>query len=668
MSRRRCSLTLLALVAGVSVMEAQPPAQPTQTFRTGTDVVFVDVSVRDRGRPVPGLTADDFAVTDNGVPQRIESVETTTVPIDLTLVVDVSGSHHVALPMTPPRSRVLASLQAEAAGVARLLRPEDRLRLLAIDRHVQQIWPLGPAASMPPVERIDVHGLPSLYDALAVALLQPVEPARRHVVLARTKGLDSISSIDARAVRAIAERSDVLLHVVMMETALDNEAALRGFQCGLMGLCWPTRRFWVPFERRLIGPGPVHQLLPDGQALSDAADATGGRLHKTQILAEPTLTGAFRRAFEDFRSSYVLRYTPQGVSAAGWHEIKVRVRGGGAYTVRARPGYGIDERPPAAAPPPVPDAPRTLPELTAAYEAGAYRPVVQALRHADAPERLMRDFEAAGNPWPAMPRREAVFALELAEPGAFSGRDAVRQHTHGLLERFSRFVRHPLEPDDFERQWHFAVLALLEGTLRPGEAEAFVARAIDRFPDEPRFLLSKAIVADQRSVRSAAGVATQAGLPAEQAAHVRQYYETAIAAPETAVEGRIRLAWLLHRRGEQEEALAHLRAAGTERIGEPALAYLRLLFLGHVLGALERPDDAADAYRAALKAWPEAQSARVALMNTLILQRDRDGAERLADQIQTSRSEELDPWWMYWQGQYRLQQHVMARLRGMMVR
>lgn len=81
----------LAIVAS-SPRAAQPPAQPQQTFRTGTDVVFVDVSVRENGKPVPGLTPDDFVLTDNGVRQRIEGVEATAVPIDLTLVMDVSGN------------------------------------------------------------------------------------------------------------------------------------------------------------------------------------------------------------------------------------------------------------------------------------------------------------------------------------------------------------------------------------------------------------------------------------------------------------------------------------------------------------------------------------------------------------------------------------------------
>jgi len=38
---------------------------------------------------------------------------------------------------------------------------------------------------------------------------------------------------------------------------------------------------------------------------------------------------------------YLISYSPQGVSGAGWHRLEVRVKGRGA-TVKARPGYFAD--------------------------------------------------------------------------------------------------------------------------------------------------------------------------------------------------------------------------------------------------------------------------------------------------------------------------------------
>ena len=652
--------TLLVSTAFLRAL-AQPPQQ---TFRTGTDVVLVDVSVRDGGRAVTGLRAADFELRDNNVVQRLESVEAMSLPIDLTLVVDLSSNRHGQWGSDPLLSKVTADIQAEVGQVTKVLRPNDRIRLLAIDTRVQQVWPMQPVSSLGAMPRLQINGMAAVYDTLGAALLHPVDPSRRHVVIARTKGVDTISSIDAEAVKAIAERSGALLHVVAMETAADSEGELRGFQCALMGYCWPTRRFWIPFERRLFGNPPAHPLLRDGQAVALGAQVTGGALHQTSMLSEPTLIGTFRKTFEDFRNGYVLRYSPQGVDRRGWHTIDVRVPRSRSYEVRSRRGYLVETPVPSPALTAIPEVPNTLTEFTTAYERGAYQQVVLGLRQVKDAVRLLSEFEDAGNPWPATPRREAAFALELVEPALFAESAPARQAGNDLLDRFARFVRHPLGPDIFERYWHFAVLTLLEGTLRPSATEAFVRRALARFPDEPRFILSRAIVTDQKWHESASSAGDATNMPSpEHVEAVRTQYAAAMALAATSVEARLRYAWFLHRMRRHDEALTQLTDAAAEQTADPTLRYLGQLFLGHVLSGLGRRDEALTAYRGAVTLLPNAQSGRVALMNALLMQGEQAAAERLAEEIQTDSNNALDPWWMYWQGQYRVHQQAMARLR-----
>jgi VWFA-related protein len=652
-----------ALVAATAVLHGaaqDPPRRDPQTFRTRTDAVVVDVSVRDGSRPVTGLRADSFVLTDNGVRQEIESVEATSVPIDLTLVFDLSGNARSPWADPTPVSKVLANVSAEIRQIAATLRAEDRIRVFAIDRQVQLLAPLASPADMKPLRIVEHGGLASLYDALAAVLLQPVEPARRHVVIARTMGQDNISSVTAASVRAIAQRSDALFHLVMMETAMDNDGALSAFQCDLIGLCWPTRRFWVPAQRRLFGGRPTHTLTRDGETLREAAIATGGDLHKTQLFNEPSIALTFRKAFEEFRNGYVLRYTPRGVPRTGWHAIEVKVPASRGYAIAARKGYGIDE--PASAPPPrpAPAAPRTIGELADAYTRGSYQLVVDGIRESGDPRRLLRAFAGAGNPWPSTPKREAAFAVELADAALASEDTDTRREAYDLLSRFVRYVRHPLEADTFERYWHFAVLTLLEGTVRPGAARAFVDAALARFPDEPRFILSRAIVSEQHY--AAVGQLSKeeaAGRPG--AEDVRRNYEAAVSRPETATEARIRLGGFLQRVGRHEDALAQLTPIDQTKTADPHLRYLRLLFCGNAQAALGRTDEAVAAYRAALDLVP-AQSARVALMNALLLRGERAAAEALAQEVQLT-DDTLDPWWVYWHGQYRLHGQAMARLR-----
>jgi tetratricopeptide (TPR) repeat protein len=647
--------------------EARRALRTQQTFRTTTDLVMVDVSVRSGDRAVTNLTAADFVLTDNGVRQKIDSVEPAAVPIDVTLVVDLSGNPRRPRGPRLSRAKAIADLREEVDRVTTILRPTDRVRLLSIDTYVRQVWPFLPVAELPAITAVEFDGLGAVYEGIAAALLQPVEPARRHVIVARTKGVDTASSIAAPAVGAIAARSDALFHLVIMEEAKDQDMATSAYQCTALGMCWPTSRYWVPFRRDLIGvvpnqvPGrPPHDILPDGQLLKTGAEATGGAWHQMAMVATPSLTGTFRRAFDDFREGYVLRYTPQGVTRGGWHRIDVTLAKPQGFRVRARRGYGIDEAPPAPPPPPIPREPRTLGELTDAYARGAFPNVANGLRRAGDPERLLREFREGGNPWPAAPQREAAFVVELAETGLFATGNDARKEATSLLERFTRFVRHPLGPTEFERQWHLTVVMLLQGTLRPGLAQPFVDRALARFPSDPQFLLARAIVSelDYQHFRSAGGIRLAPSLD-----EVRKNYEAAMAAPPVATEARIRLALRLHMIRQSKEALALLDATTADPVQTPTLAYLRELFRGHALGALDRPDDAMTAYREALLIIPPGQAARVALMRRLLERGNSADAEALADLVQTERSPALDPWWMYWQGQYRMYPQAIARLR-----
>lgn len=72
-----------ALAGALAVSAAAPAATERQqpVFRAGIDVVQVDVSVLDRNRrPIRGLTANDFTVLEDGVPQPIVAFAPVDVP------------------------------------------------------------------------------------------------------------------------------------------------------------------------------------------------------------------------------------------------------------------------------------------------------------------------------------------------------------------------------------------------------------------------------------------------------------------------------------------------------------------------------------------------------------------------------------------------------------
>jgi len=83
--RKHCGRRILHWVIpcfGAGVAIAQIGLQERQTFRSGVEVVTLDVTVLDhQRRPVRGLSATDFSVTVDGVAQPIVSVAEVQVPV-----------------------------------------------------------------------------------------------------------------------------------------------------------------------------------------------------------------------------------------------------------------------------------------------------------------------------------------------------------------------------------------------------------------------------------------------------------------------------------------------------------------------------------------------------------------------------------------------------------
>ena len=78
----RSALVAAYVVGGIPIAGAQqaPPDVGT-TFRSGIDVVRLDVSVLDRNRmPIRGLTAGDFTVLEDGKPQPIVGFDAVDLP------------------------------------------------------------------------------------------------------------------------------------------------------------------------------------------------------------------------------------------------------------------------------------------------------------------------------------------------------------------------------------------------------------------------------------------------------------------------------------------------------------------------------------------------------------------------------------------------------------
>ena len=305
MSRHPALFAALAtalFAVGPAATRAQQ--EPAATFRAGADVVSVEASVRREKRPVAGLKITDFQLLDNGVPQQISDVSYERLPIDVTVVLDVSAS---------VTGSVLDQLRQSVRQLKADLGASDRLKLVAFNMQVRRLADFEAPASATDTAFASLSGRGSsaIFDSVAVQLASPTPPGRRHLIVLFTDGQDSSSITDPDMLFDVARRTTSTVDIVLASAVAERSAS--------------------PFAR-----SPGRPPITIGRMYDQLARETGGMV----VTSAPgeNLASTFRRTLADFRSSYVLYFTPQGVDRSGSHTIDVRVKPEGTE-VRARRGY-----------------------------------------------------------------------------------------------------------------------------------------------------------------------------------------------------------------------------------------------------------------------------------------------------------------------------------------
>jgi VWFA-related protein len=296
------------LVCALTAAEL-PPQDQRPTFRATTDVVTVDVSVRQGTRVVNGLKAADFEVFDNDVPQQVVDVSFGKLPIDVTVALDVSFS--VTGTLLDQLRRAVSQLMSD-------LGKEDRLRLLLFNARVRRTMDF--TADVKAVERAIREAVPgggtTLFDALSVALVSSAHPDRRQLVVCFTDGNDSTSVTDVDTLFGVAQRTNATLSMVVPSRVMNI-----GGPNATTGAATST----ITTTAMPSALSRVYALL---------TNETGGSI----VAAGGDLGATFRRTLDEFRSTYVLHFSPKGVDRTGFHTLSVRVNRTG-LTIKSRRGY-----------------------------------------------------------------------------------------------------------------------------------------------------------------------------------------------------------------------------------------------------------------------------------------------------------------------------------------
>jgi VWFA-related protein len=331
----------------------QQPAQQQPVFRAGVKLVRVDVTVTGKGdMPVADLTAADFEVAEDGVPQKVEQLQ----------FVRLEGRR----PAGDETSLEIRSQDQAEAEAAR-----DDVRVLALfldDYHIDK----APQITIPMRQALTLF-VNRLWPTDLVAIMDPLTTlSALRFTRSKPELLATINKFEGRQgeifpVKSVMEEAQLMrgdIRRVRAQVTFSALAALTmklgGMREGRKSIIFvsqgpPTytgsRDGNLQDEMRTIveaanrGNVAIYPLDPTGLSMEmrlgdkgtlyQLAAETGGRT----IVNTNNFAGGLERVFVDNTAYYILGYTPTRTEDDGkYHKISVKVKRSGTR-VLARQGY-----------------------------------------------------------------------------------------------------------------------------------------------------------------------------------------------------------------------------------------------------------------------------------------------------------------------------------------
>ncbi len=200
-------------------------AQDVPVIQVETHLVDTTLSVHDaNGRTVPGLSADDFSIREDGVPQRIRFfARDTELPLSIGLVIDVSGS----------QAKFIREHEKDIETFLRqALAPADQAFAVCFGNHLRLVsnFSSSPAEIAGNIRRFDKgsRDFPelgpkeerdlgtALHDAVFYSIAEKLAQVhrRRKVILLFSDGEENSSEHDLLDTIEAAQDADVLVYAI----------------------------------------------------------------------------------------------------------------------------------------------------------------------------------------------------------------------------------------------------------------------------------------------------------------------------------------------------------------------------------------------------------------------------------------------------------------------
>jgi Ca-activated chloride channel homolog len=351
----RRSLIAISVAAATALMATDrvvgargAQSQDGFRFKSGVELINVNVTVTDRsGRFVPGLRQDDFVVYEDDKPIEVTHFSAERVPVSLGIVLDTSGSM--------AGEKWASALDAIDRFLTSLPDPQDEffVERFSGDPDLVQDWTNDRNRIVRAIGRVRPNGGTAMYDAVAeaVPMAQSGQNRKKALVLI-SDGNDTNSRLRVQDVKQMVRETEVLVYAVGIDGQGDATIFGGRPQPPVARPPAPTpfpipgRRGGFPFPIPLPGggggqSGGMGRMGIDDRvnvvALREITDDSGGR---TEIVREARdLDPATASIADELSKQYYLGYPSPGYRDGRWHSIRVELRNGGAYKIRARKGY-----------------------------------------------------------------------------------------------------------------------------------------------------------------------------------------------------------------------------------------------------------------------------------------------------------------------------------------
>jgi Ca-activated chloride channel homolog len=273
----------------------------TYILRADVDEVLLNCTVIDeKGRTVNDLRQDDFRVWEDGVEQKVSSLQHQDLPVSMGILVDDSGS------MRDKRTQV----NMAAMHLLRGSNPRDAVFIVNFSEkaYLDQGFTSDLVALNRGLSRVDPKGTTALYDAVAASAEELAKHAkeRKQALLIITDGADNASELT-------------------LEQTIRRVQNLGGPVVYTIGLLYDTGKTESDRAR---------------DALERLSQETGG------IAYFPSSAGDLDTIAEqvayDIRNQYIVAYhSSRPASLGGYRSVRVEAyaHGHGRLSVRTRRGY-----------------------------------------------------------------------------------------------------------------------------------------------------------------------------------------------------------------------------------------------------------------------------------------------------------------------------------------